>query len=63
MFPSSGSSFGSCLIVLLFLLLLLAFESEIDLRSAFDKKLLLLEERYPVEKVRGRSDKWTEYSS
>ena len=45
------------------LLLLLAHESEVDLRSAFEKKILLLEERYPVEKVRGRSDKWTEYTS
>ena len=61
--PSLKNELGAELADTLFLLLLLAFESEIDLRSAFDKKLLLLEERYPVEKVRGRSDKWTEYSS
>lgn len=46
----------------LFLLLLLAHESKVELRDAFDKKLALLEERYPVEKVKGKSAKWTEYT-
>lgn len=45
----------------LFLLLLLARESKVDLFAAFEKKLELLEQRYPVEKARGRNDKWTEY--
>lgn len=45
----------------LFLLLLLAYEGKVNLREAFEKKLELLEKRYPVEKVRGKSAKWTEY--
>lgn len=45
----------------LFLLLLLAHESKVDLVEAFERKLALLEERYPVEKAKGRNDKWTEY--
>lgn len=61
--PEMQSELGAELADTLFLLLLLAHESEVDLRSAFEKKILLLEERYPVEKVRGRSDKWTEYTS
>ena len=44
-----------------FLILLLAFESGVDIKSAFEKKLELLEQRYPVEQARGRSDKWTAY--
>lgn len=46
----------------LFLLLLLARESGIDLLTAFDRKLKILDQRYPVEKSRGRNDKWTAYS-
>jgi NTP pyrophosphatase (non-canonical NTP hydrolase) len=45
----------------LFLLLLLSKETGVDLRAAFERKLALLEERYPVEKSRGRNDKWTAY--
>ena len=44
-----------------FLILLLAFESGVDIESAFQKKLELLEQRYPVEQAKGRSDKWTAY--
>lgn len=44
-----------------FLILLLAFESGVDIESAFRKKLELLEQRYPVEQSKGRSDKWTAY--
>lgn len=45
----------------LFLVLLLAYESGVDLAAAFERKLVLLEERYPEDKARGRSDKWTAY--
>ncbi len=45
----------------LFLLLLLARESKVDLFEAFEQKLQVLEGRYPVEKSKGRNDKWTEY--
>lgn len=45
----------------LFLLLLLAHEAGIDLESAFEAKLQLLEQRYPVDQARGRNDKWTAY--
>lgn len=45
----------------LFLLLLLAKDSQIDLKSAFDRKLKLLEERYPEDESRGRNEKWTSY--
>lgn len=45
----------------LFLLLLLAHESGVDLEAAFGEKLAMLEERYPEEASRGRNLKWTEY--
>lgn len=45
----------------LFLLLLLSRETGVDLRAAFERKLVLLEERYPVEESKGRNDKWTAY--
>ena len=59
--PEAKSELGSELADSLFLLLLLAYESKVDLQGAFLKKLALLEKRYPVERARGRSDKWTEY--
>jgi NTP pyrophosphatase (non-canonical NTP hydrolase) len=46
----------------LFLLLLLSHETGVDLRAAFERKLAILEERYPVDKAKGRNDKWTAYS-
>ena len=45
----------------LFLLLLLAHDSGIELSDAFDQKLALLETRYPEDKARGSNAKWTEY--
>jgi NTP pyrophosphatase (non-canonical NTP hydrolase) len=45
----------------LFLLLLLSKETGVDLRDAFERKLQLLEQRYPVDQARGRNDKWTAY--
>jgi hypothetical protein len=44
------------------LLLLLSHETGVDLRAAFERKLAILEERYPVDKAKGRNDKWTAYS-
>lgn len=46
----------------LFLLLLLAHECGIDLEKAFERKMKLLETRYPVEKARGSNAKWTTYA-
>lgn len=41
-------------------LLLLAHEADIDIRDAFDKKMKLNEKRYPVDKSKGSSKKYTE---
>jgi len=41
-------------------LLLLAHETNIDIRKAFEKKMKLNEERYPVNKSKGSSRKYTE---
>lgn len=46
----------------LFLILLLAFESGVDIEEAFHKKLDLLEKRYPEDRAKGRNLKWTEYT-
>jgi dCTP diphosphatase len=59
--PSAQEELGAELADSLFLLLLLSYESGVDLRRAFEQKLELLEERYPVDKVKGKSAKWTEY--
>ena len=59
--PEFREKLGAELADSLFLLLLLARESRVDLLQAFEAKLELLESRYPVEKARGRNDKWTEY--
>ncbi len=57
--PETAQALGGELADTLFLLLLLAHESGLDLEQAFEAKLALLEQRYPVEKARGRNDKWT----
>jgi dCTP diphosphatase len=59
--PRFRTKVGEELADSLFLLLLLAHESGVDLPQAFARKLEILEERYPEEKARGRSDKWTAY--
>ena len=59
---STQEELGAELADTLFLTLLLAFESGVDLEKAFHKKLALLEERYPEEQARGRNSKWTEYT-
>lgn len=46
----------------LFLLLLLAHDSGLELRECFEKKMAVLGDRYPEDQCRGRNDKWTEYS-
>ena len=38
----------------------LADNLEIDLLSAIDRKLAINEEKYPIEKSRGRSDKYSD---
>lgn len=44
----------------LYWLLLLAHEFDIDLVEAFEQKMKKNEAKYPVEKARGRSEKYTE---
>jgi len=61
--PEVRQELGAELADSLFLLLLLSHESDIDLREAFESKLELLESRYPVERAKGSSAKWTEYQS
>lgn len=57
--PEMARALGEELADTLFLLLLLAHESGIELERAFESKLALLEQRYPVDKARGRNEKWT----
>ena len=59
--PNFRDLVGAELADSLFLLLLLAHESGVDLKSAFARKLELLESRYPEDQARGRNDKWTVY--
>jgi NTP pyrophosphatase (non-canonical NTP hydrolase) len=42
-------------------LLLIANDQGIDLREALAKKIVKNEAKYPVDKARGRADKYTEY--
>lgn len=42
-------------------LISLAAKLEVDLLAAVDKKLLLNAQKYPVDKARGNSKKYTEY--
>lgn len=60
--PEFRDRVGAELADSLFLLLLLAHESGIDLKRAFQEKLEVLEQRYPEEQARGRNDKWTAYN-
>ena len=41
-------------------LLLLAHETDIDIRKAFEKKMEINERRYPINKSKGSSKKYTE---
>ncbi|MGE0269257.1 MAG: nucleotide pyrophosphohydrolase [Candidatus Omnitrophota bacterium] len=43
-------------------ILLLAHETGIDLPSAFDAKIKINNEKYPVEKSRGNAKKYTEFN-
>jgi len=45
-----------------YFLLLLAHESGIDLKLAFNEKMKINEKKYPVDKARGSSKKYTEYN-
>jgi NTP pyrophosphatase (non-canonical NTP hydrolase) len=59
--PDLREKLGNELADSLFLLLLLAHESGVDLNQAFARKLEILEKRYPEELAKGRNDKWTAY--
>lgn len=58
---SFNQQLGAELADSLFLLLLLAHDSGLPLQQCFERKMELLEQRYPEERCRGRNDKWTEY--
>lgn len=45
----------------LYWLLLIANDCDIDLAEAFEKKMKRNEEKYPIEKAKGRSAKYTTY--
>jgi NTP pyrophosphatase (non-canonical NTP hydrolase) len=45
-----------------YFVLLLAHESGIDLNQAFNDKMKINEKKYPVDKARGSSKKYTEYN-
>jgi len=45
----------------LFFLLRLAQRYQLDLSEGFRKKMMVNEKKYPVELVRGRNEKYTEY--
>lgn len=46
----------------LWLLIRLGDVLEVDLAKTLEEKLAIAEQRYPVEKARGRSDKYTAYT-
>ena len=41
-------------------LLLLAYETGIDIKEVFEKKMLLNEKKYPIDKSKGKSKKYNE---
>jgi NTP pyrophosphatase (non-canonical NTP hydrolase) len=45
-----------------YFLILLAHESGIDLRQAFNDKMKINEKKYPVGRAKGSSKKYTEYN-
>lgn len=45
-----------------YFLILLAHESGIDLKKAFNEKMEINEKKYPIEKAKGSSKKYTEYN-
>ena len=44
-------------------ILLIANDQGIDLRAAFEAKLVKNEAKYPVDRAKGRADKYTRYES
>lgn len=56
----SKTALGHELSDVLYWVLLMAHDLAIDLGAAFEDKLRINEEKYPVEQARGRSDKYTE---
>lgn len=51
---------GEELADVLYWTLTLAHDAGIDLKEAFHRKMLINEKKYPVEKARGRKEKYTE---
>lgn len=51
---------GEELADVLYCVLTLAHDSGIDLKQAFERKMKINEEKYPVEKAKGRKEKYTE---
>jgi dCTP diphosphatase len=59
---SKKEEIGDELIDVLWWLLLMAHELDIDIEKAFDRKIKMNEKKYPAKKVKGRADKYTAYS-
>jgi len=51
---------GEELADVLFWVLLMSHDLEIDILDALDKKIIKNEQKYPVEKSKGNAKKWTE---
>ncbi len=54
---------GDELADVLYWVLLLANKADVDLRSAFESKMLKNEAKYPIDKARGTHKKYTELQS
>jgi NTP pyrophosphatase (non-canonical NTP hydrolase) len=59
--PEIREQLGDELADVLGWVLLIAHDQRIDLRAACERKLAKNQEKYPVHKVRGRANKYTEY--
>ena len=59
--PEKLNEIGEEMADILYFLLRLSERYDIDLSEAFSKKMVKNEEKYPVEKVRGKNKKYNEY--
>lgn len=58
--PGKGEDMADELADVFYWLIMLANHYDIDLTDALDKKMDKNEAKYPIEKAKGRSDKYTE---
>lgn len=57
---ANKSDLGEELADVLYWLLVMAYDLDIDITQALDKKLRINEQKYPVEKSKGNAKKYTE---